>query len=272
MKYYTSRDEADDAWANAAYIPDANGFLARWTSEAAAFRETMLSKGRAKLGQRYGESDRQAYDLFLSEDRPKGLMVFIHGGYWIRFDRSYWSHFAQGANDNGWAVAMPSYDLCPTVGIPEITAQVTRAIKTIAAQNPDLPLIIAGHSAGGHLTARMLEPGRFAPELEQRITRAVPISPVADLRPIMETSMNESFKLDEATATAESPNAGQKCLDIPITSWVGDAERPVFIEQAKTLSQNWKCDLTLDEGKHHFNVIDGLRDAASPLIKAVLGL
>ena len=272
MKYYTSRDEADNAWANAAYIPDANSFLERWASEASAFRETLLSQGRAKLDQPYGDRERQAYDLFLPEGSAKGLLVFIHGGYWIRFDRSYWSHFAKGANDNGWAVAMPSYDLCPAVGIPEITAQVTRAIETIASQNPDLPLIITGHSAGGHLTARMLEPGRFAPETEVRVTRAIPISPVTDLRPIRETSMNVDFKLDEATAIAESPALGQNRLDIPVTVWVGANERPVFLEQAKILADKWACDHVVDEGKHHFDVIDGLREADSALTKTVLGL
>ena len=272
MKHYKSKAEADDAWANAAYVPEAQDIIDSWETNAAEYREKLLAEGRAQINIPYGDGERHGFDVFLPEGTPKGMMVFIHGGYWIRFDRSYWSHFAQGANENGWAVAMPSYDLCPTVGIPEITKQITRAIETVSAQNPDLPLIIAGHSAGGHLTARMLEPGRFAPEIEQRITRAVPISPVADLRPIMETSMNEQFKLDQATATAESPIAGQNSLDIPITVWVGNAERPVFIEQATTLSKNWECDLMLDAGKHHFDVIDGLKDANSDLTKTVLGL
>jgi len=83
--------------------------------------------------------------------------------------------------------------------------------------------------------------------------------------------MNDSFKLDEAKAIAESPTLSRNSLDIPITVWVGGIERPVFIEQATTLSKNWTCDLMLDKGKHHFNVIDGLRDANSALSKAVLG-
>jgi len=271
MSYYTSREEADDAWANAAYIPDADAYIDKWTQEAAAFRDRLGTSGRALLDRTYGPSNRQRYDLFQPDGTPKGLMIFIHGGYWLRFDKSFWSHFAQGGVENGWAVAMPSYDLCPAVGIPDITAQITRAIETISGEYPDLPIAITGHSAGGHLTARMLEKGRFAPELEARIARAVPISPVADLRPIMETSMNDSFKLDEATAVAESPTLSRNNLDIPITVWVGGIERPVFIEQATTLSKNWTCDLMLDKGKHHFNVIDGLRDANSALSKAVLG-
>ena len=272
MSYYTSREEADDAWANAAYIPDADAYIDKWTQEAVAFREHLGASGRTRLDCTYGPSDRQRYDLFLPDGTPKGLMIFIHGGYWLRFDKSFWSHFAQGGVENGWAVAMPSYDLCPAVGIPDITAQITRAIETIAGEYPDLPIAITGHSAGGHLTARMLEKGRFAPELEARIARAVPISPVADLRPIMETSMNDSFKLDEATAVAESPTLSRKSLDIPITVWVGGIERPVFIEQAKEMSKAWECGLHIAEARHHFDVIDGLKDADAPLIKDLLRL
>lgn len=272
MKYYTSRDEADDAWANAAYIPNAQGYIDDWTAEAADYRYRLSVSKRAILDQSYGSSDRQRYDVFLPTGTPKGLMIFIHGGYWLRFDKSFWSHFAQGGVDNGWVVALPSYDLCPAVSIPDITAQITRAIETISAEFPDLPITITGHSAGGHLTARMLEKGRFAPELETRITRAVPISPVADLRPIMETSMNDSFKLDEATAIAESPLFSRNSLDIPITVWVGGNERPVFIEQAKALSTAWDCGLHIAEGRHHFDVIDGLKQANSDLTRAVLGI
>lgn len=272
MKYYTSRDEADDAWANAAYIPNAQGFIDNWTAEAADFRNRLSGSNRAQLDCSYGPSDRQRYDVFLPTGAPKGLMIFIHGGYWLRFDKSFWSHFAQGGVDNGWVVAMPSYDLCPAVSIPDITTQITRAIETISAEFPDLPITITGHSAGGHLTARMMEKGRFAPELEARVTRAVPISPVADLRPIMETSMNDSFKLDESTAIAESPVLSGNSLDIPITVWVGGSERPVFIEQARALSAAWSCGLYIAEGLHHFDVIDGLKQANSDLTHTVLGI
>ena len=102
----------------------------------------------------YGQSLRQRFDLFLPENPPKGLFVFVHGGYWLRFDKSDWSHFAQGPLAHGWAVAMPSYDLCPSVSIAQITRQISQAIMQSAARIAG-PLILAGHSAGGHLVARM---------------------------------------------------------------------------------------------------------------------
>ena len=64
---------------------------------------------------------RNRFDLFLPEDTPKGLVVFVHGGYWVRFDKSYWSHLANGSVEHGYAVAMPSYTLCPQTRISGIT-------------------------------------------------------------------------------------------------------------------------------------------------------
>ncbi len=42
---------------------------------------------------------------------------------------------------------MPSYDLCPTIRISGITAQIARAVTAIAARM-DGPLVLTGHSAG----------------------------------------------------------------------------------------------------------------------------
>jgi hypothetical protein len=51
---------------------------------------------------------------------------------------------------------------------------------------------------------------------------------------------------------------------------VGGQERPAFLWHARTLSENWACDWTVDAGRHHFDVIDGLEDPRSPLTNACL--
>ncbi|MEM8538357.1 MAG: alpha/beta hydrolase, partial [Pseudomonadota bacterium] len=97
--------ELDDAYDNLGYIPDALAFEPRWTAAAAAFREGL--RQRAVIEQSYGPSPRQTYDLFLPEVPAKGVCIFVHGGYWRRFDSSIWSHLASGPLGQGWAVAMP---------------------------------------------------------------------------------------------------------------------------------------------------------------------
>jgi acetyl esterase/lipase len=196
-------------------------------------------------------------------------MVFVHGGYWLKFDRSYWFHLAQGAAAQGWAVAMPSYDLCPDVRIADITGQIASAVNVVA-EMADGPIVLAGHSAGGHLVARMLAPGMLSPEVAGRLQRVMPISPVSDLRPLIHTRMNEDFQLDEASAAAESPVLMQNWLDVPVAVWVGADERPVFLDQARWLAEAWGADLVVEDGKHHFDVIDALVDPRSEMVQTLL--
>ncbi|WP_319825584.1 alpha/beta hydrolase [Thalassovita sp.] len=264
-----SQENLDDAYANAAHIPGADGFPPRWAAEAAAFREGMLEQGLAELDIRYGPTPRQRFDLFTPDGGAKGLLVFVHGGYWLRFDKSYWSGFAKGAVEAGWAVAMPSYDLCPSVEIADITRQVAHMIP-VAADMVAGPIVLAGHSAGGHLVARMCVPGVLPDTVAARLVRVMSISPVADLRPLLRTSMNDAFRLDMAAAEAESPALMAPLDGLEVIVWVGAEERPVFLEQAASLAEAWGCPCVIDAGKHHFDVIDGLAEPGSRMLARLL--
>ena len=84
----------------------------------------------------------------------------------------------------------------------------------------------------------------------------------------MQTKMQDDFQLSADEAMAESP-VDAAAPDVPVTVWVGANERPVFIEQAQALGFAWGCSVTLAPDQHHFNVIDGLADADSPLTRAL---
>lgn len=258
----------DDAYDNGGYIEGAADYPSKWAQAAQSFREALLRDGRAELDVPYGERSRTRFDLFRPDGPSKGCLLFVHGGYWLKFDKSYWSHLAAGANAQGWHVAMPSYDLCPEVSIATISRQIAQAVKAVGAKVPG-PLVLAGHSAGGHLVARVVCGDLLSRELKGRIKRVVPISPLSDLRPLMQTKMNVSFGLDEAAARADSP------IEFPrpechVHVWVGAEERPAFVDQASWLSKAWGCSLTLEKDKHHFNVIEGLENGKSALTKEIL--
>lgn len=265
--------ELDDAYAIGAYVPGSERYAPQWAEQAAAFRDSLGA--RARLGVSYGPSKRMAFDHFSPEGEVKGTfikgtLIFVHGGYWLKYDSSYWSHLAAGALAHGWAVAMPSYDLCPTVRIAGITQQVAQAVMAIASETAG-PLSLAGHSAGGHLAARMLAPGVLPADVRGRLIHAVPISPVADLEPLLRTSMNDDFGMDTDMARAESP-VHQPAPDVPVTVWVGGDERPSFLDQAQGLARAWGCAHAVISGEHHFNVIEPLSDPASDLISRLTTL
>ena len=69
---------------------------------------------------------------FSPEAAPQGLLVFVHGGYWLRFDREMWSHLAAGAVARGWACAVPSYTLAPEARIGAMTREIASAVEVAA--------------------------------------------------------------------------------------------------------------------------------------------
>ena len=250
--------DMDDRFANGAYIAGGDAYPEKWAREAGAFRKI----APCDLDVAYGGSPRQVMDIFYPSGAPKGLLMFVHGGYWLAFDKSVWSHLAAGAVARGYAVAIPSYDLCPKVQISDITAQITKAAQFSAARVAG-PLRFAGHSAGGHLVARLA-----GQDWGGRLARVMPISPVADLEPLLQTSMNAQLGLDLAHARAESP-VHMTPPQVPVTVWVGADERPVFIQQATALAKLWRCDLVQAAGAHHFNVIAPLADPDSAMTCAL---
>lgn len=262
----------DEDYNNVDFIPGGEDYPDRWAEAAREFREVEAAVGRARLNTSYGDHEREKFDLFHPAGQAEGLLVFVHGGYWRRFDRSDWSHFAAGATARGWAVAMPSYPLTPEVAISDITRSVAAAI-TKAASMVAGPMALAGHSAGGHLASRMLCADVDLPEeLVARVRHVAAISPVSDLRPLLDTAMNADFRLSTETATAESPALQDKARDVPMSIWVGAKERPVFIDQARWLAEAWSDSaLHVVRDRHHFDVIDALADPDSDMMQAILG-
>ncbi len=261
----------DDAYENGGNIPGGSAYPAAWVEPAAAFR----AAARARLDSPYGEGARHRYDLFLPDAAPRGLFVFVHGGYWMALDKSYWSHLAAGPLARGWAVAMPSYDLCPQVSIADITAQVGAAITHAAAATGG-PIVLSGHSAGGHLvTAMMCHDSPLPAEVRARLSHVLSISGLHDLRPMLRTARNAALKLDMAGAEANSPALKRPLDGVRLTTWVGGGERQEFLRQSALLSNIWRglgC-VTQDvvaPDRHHFNVIDALAEPEGPMLRAVL--
>lgn len=259
IKMDLSRD-----YQNGAFIPGSDTLPAIWAQKAAAFRTSLGPRARLDLA--YGPAPRNRFDLFLPDTAAKGLLVFIHGGYWLATNRDLWSHLAAGAIACGWACAMPSYTLAPQACIAQITAEVDAAITAACAEIAG-PVVVTGHSAGGHLSARMGCADRTG-SVAARVNRVVPISPIADLAPIAQTDMQADLHLDAAEIASESP--ARHALRTQAHIWVGGQERPAFLWQARTLSENWNCPWTVDPGTHHFSVIDALEDPTSPLMQTCL--
>lgn len=262
----------DDAFNNMGHVAVSAALPEHWASEAADYRASGIS---VEEDIPYGSGNRQKLDIVWPEGTPKGLAVFVHGGYWMRLYKSHWTQFAEGARASGWAVAIPGYTLAPDARISAITQEITTAIDTAAARVAG-PVRLSGHSAGGHLVTRMLT-ATAAPDCADRIEHVLSISGLHDLRPLIQTKMNDALRLDLEEACAESPALLEPREGSRVTAWVGGGERPEFIRQAQLLALIWQAfDLTatvcVDGAHHHFSVIEALKLRGEGLTKAFVGL
>ena len=221
---------------NRARVPENPAIIAGWSRDAKAYREAHQARHKVIA---YGAGERNRIDLF-SGDGAGPIVVFIHGGYWQALDGSFFSHLAGGLNAHGIDVAVPSYDLCPTVSIAEIIAEIRTASRELARLGR--PLVVSGHSAGGHLAASMLATDWRAFEAslpEALVTAAYAISGLFDLRPLVGTSINTALKLDEASARAVSPMFWKSPTRGTLDAVVGANESAEYFRQSRTIADVW---------------------------------
>lgn len=261
----------DTAYDNSGLETDGPAIFADWGRRAADYR----ARADATLDIAYGPHARERLDLFAPDGPPRGLILFIHGGYWRAMGREGSSWVAEGLTRRGWAVAIPSYPLAPEARISSIGRSVAAALA-VAAARVSGPIVLAGHSAGGHLAARLIcDDGLIPDDLAARVGRVISISGVHDLRPLLRIKLNEVLRLTEGEAATESPALLRPRAGVRLHAWVGADERPEFLRQSALLANIWtglgaQCALTAAPGQRHFNVLDGLADPNSPITGALV--
>lgn len=266
----------DDEYNNRKRVPDFQAIIDRWKVDAAAYRAAVAAQSEIDVP--YGATERNRLDLFWAARRPGApLCVFIHGGYWRSLDKSLFSHVARGVASAGCDVAVLEYTLCPAVTVAEIIDEMRQACLFLW-QRYRRPLVVAGHSAGGHLAAAMLATGWAAYGAPEDLVQAVfSLSGIFDLRPMIATAMNEQLRLDDVSARIASPllwpapGGGRGVLR------VGAQESAEFLRQSASLQAAWGgvgLDVGYGEvpGENHFSIVGRLADPASPLTVDLLSL
>jgi len=262
-----------------AAFPDHPQWFARWAVDSAASRTRLESK----LDVRYGSGPKQTMDLFPVAN-PRGVLVFIHGGYWRALDKSDHSFVAPPLVARDIAVAVINYDLCPQVDIGRIVDECREAVVWLRREGPEYGfkgrLVVSGHSAGGHLTAMLVATDWRARGLPaDTIHAAVAISGVFDLEPLVQVSFNVDLMLDAAHAYLVSPIHLLPRVKVPVLIAAGADETSEFIRQSWLLWERWpECHPQRMHGpllvpaRHHFSVICDLGDPASELTRQTLAL
>ena len=85
------------------------------------------------LDVRYGDGPDERMDIFPASDPDAPVLVYFHGGYWQRGNRSIYSFLSEAFVDSGITVVLPGYTLCPDTNISGIVGQARQAMRNIVA-------------------------------------------------------------------------------------------------------------------------------------------
>lgn len=275
-------DWLDAQYNNRALVPDHAEHFARWAAASAAARQG--SPGAA-LDLRYGPAPKQTLDVFPAVGPAPGpVLFFVHGGYWRSLDKSDHSFVAPAFNARGATVVVPNYDLCPQVTIEDIVRQLIDAVvwtlRHVAAHRGDPARIaVAGHSAGGHLTAMLLSCRWKQVDAElpaQPLTGGLSISGLYDLEPVrLAPYLAGDLRLTPASVRRLSPAFFPRPR-VPLMTVVGAEESEEFRRQNRLIRDVWGptavpvCEAL--PGANHFSVLGALVDPASRLHALALRL
>jgi arylformamidase len=261
-------------------VPEHPQILAGWSRDSALSRER--TSRRLDLG--YGDGPGETLDLFPSTRANAPVLVFIHGGYWRSLDKADVSFVAPSFADAGALVVVPNYALCPAVPMETIALQMARALawtyRNAALYGGDPQrIVVAGHSAGGHLAAMMLgcDWKLIARDLPAQLVHdAVSISGLFDLEPLSHTPfLRDDLRLTPASVKKLSP-AGFARPRGRLHALVGAQESEEFLRQNALIRERWGaaavpvCETI--EGCDHFTVLNAFASPSSRAHQLTLGL
>lgn len=219
-----TRAARDAAYNNSQAVSDSAQIVNRWVAASATFR----SQRSKYLDVAYGPGGRNKWDLFPADNPAAPCLVFIHGGYWQMRGREDFSCFAEGVLARGWSAALPGYTLAPAATLTQIVNEVRSALDWLAAQGSAHgiagPVIISGWSAGGHLTALLLD--------HSSVRAGLAISGIYELGPIRDTYLNERLKLTDEEVGTLSPLRLPGVSKPPAITY-GTAELPALVRNSR---------------------------------------
>lgn len=274
-----SLEERDFQLSPSLSAKDAGGALGAMVAQTLAAQNS--PELDVQLDIPFGPRFRQKLDVYhpkAAQTGPRPVIVFIHGGFWQEGDKSVSGFAAATYAALGWASISLGYSLTPDVSLTELTREIHEGLQYIADHSAALNIdagniILAGHSAGGHLAASVVCDllGRGVHDL---IRGAVLISGVYDLAPIAKSYVNDLTRMTDAEIEALSALRHPVQAKKPVHILIGADEPEAFKVQSAVLRDRWAAVLPgltyhLAPGRDHFDVLEELQDPSSVTVRAI---
>ena len=275
----------DPAWLDAEYDmrarhPEHVQIGARWQTASALVQRLESWRGDV----RYGPGENETLDIYPTPAANAPVLVFIHGGYWRSSDKSLHAFLAPSFTAAGALVVVPNYALCPAVTIEHIALQLTRALAWVHRHaglygGDPQRIVVAGHSAGGHLATMMLgcRWKDVDPSLPANlVSGALAISGLYDLEPLRHAPfIRDDIRLAPASVRRLSPAFFPRPRK-PLVTAVGGDETAEFRRQSALIRDQWgPTSVPASEtipSANHFTILHNLADPNGRLHRHALGL
>ncbi|MDM0000533.1 alpha/beta hydrolase [Variovorax sp. J22P240] len=232
----------------------------------------------------YGDDPSERLDILpAGADAP--VFVYIHGGYWRALDKRDHAFVAPPLADAGAMVVNLNYALCPSVSIEHIALQLVKALAWVwrnASVHGGDPkrIVVAGHSAGGHLATMLLacDWQAVASDLPADLVKsALSISGLYELEPLRHAPfLAADIGLTAASALRLSPAAMPAPSRGSLVTVVGGAESEEFHRQAALIAKAWGLRVVIaseiEAGRNHMDVLNQLADPQSTTNRQALQL
>jgi PhzF family phenazine biosynthesis protein len=297
-----SQKQLDAAWNTGGHNMD---YLPAFKQEKLELSKAEYARcgGDAVLDMKYGERDTERIDFLPAVGCPSHAptLLWIHGGGWqiVAPKEEHSTYLAASLRDKGINVAVLEYSSHSpnNLLISEQCRQAIAAIKFLKSKmksgeidaNLD-NLVVAGHSAGGHIAAVLAA----HPESFGLISAAVSVAGVGELSQVKKSYLNEAWGV-----LPERGGSGCHLSDHEVDEWspvrmlarmrgfgvtpppllvaVGGAELPELIRQSyEYLWEPWKKmvetvpDVLLLPGYRHFDVLNELQKKDGKILEAVV--
>ena len=252
--------------------------IPRWMALSEAYR----AEADCELDIRYGDLPRNRLDLFRAKN-ARGLIVYIHGGYWQRGDKSVYSFIAAPFVAQGFDVALLNYQMCPDVSMPEIAPQIRKALLFLDDTQDKFGisttnLNVMGHSAGGHLTMEMVTTDWSSLAKDVNFIHAgVAVSGIYDFTPILYCSENEGLRMRaqdalEVSTIQRADRIGSNVLLAYGENEPADMHRQSIEMHHECQSDGHICQILRLDTSDHFETLDDIADSGHVLFKKTMSL